>query len=570
MNIILSIRDFLMRQRYKWFSPKCIRLAVVGNASSGKSYLLLDFIPALKKNCAIFRSYALEYKDGFQYSPILKYTPNQKGGNGRTPLYACRQEDHYGSRIKGPDFKFDLSFLNIPGEIFNEEMLQIYLKLKGRLMTKKKLFTVYTYVDSSYNKRLIVKPNPNECMIKDDGSVADPNSNYMLSFKPWSIIDRELNDENYKFDSKRNISGKKLMLNFFKYDTDSVMRSIYELIQNKKLSNLGIDHVAFEAEKYDVAFVFFHYCTLATDIVLCDRVYTHIKENEEQKKEEKNEQKKEGQKPISFEDLTNKLSQFLDVEELASKVNVYLAFRNVDFLLQNSKVEGAYVDLNRRLKEKDDSFERCSNVIYSLFSYLMFDQIGYDMHDIGDSLEYILGLEEGERAILTGCKNTDNGVKEKQETTEKQEATKLDKKKESIDRAFIDKLKERYLDIEGCKDFVFDADSLEDHLKSRIEGFRTLLIQTGWHPEINDTFIPHMFFTSRPITLDYRVYRNGRKGVEKENELDFYHEGFGKPFSEANSHACFGSYQLILDIINRHNMGSFNFGALLQRVCNIG
>lgn len=573
MTFNFSIKDFFKRLIIKWFSPKSIRLAVVGTASSGKSFLLRDIIDALRcLGCVYFvpdpdaiDSYVS--REGFQYKAFSDYNPNQKDGNGQTPLYACRGKDHYWQLVKGPNFKFDLSFLNIPGEIFTDTLLQNYNELKRLLRTRRKLFTVHTYVNVTGAKRLIVKPNAKFCTIENDGIDTDskePEKDaYKLSFEPWSEINRKLKKGNFEQDSKKNISGKKLMLNFFKYDTDSVMRSICELIKNKDkiFPNLKMDHVSFEEEKNDIAFVFFHYCTLATDIVLCDRVYTHLKEKTEQNKERKPDEQ------ISFKDLIKNLSQFLDLEELASRINVYLAFRNVDFLLQDSKVEGAYVDLNRSLKAKHRSHEYIRNVIYSLFSYLMFDQIGYDMNDIGDSLEYILGLEEGDRDLLKGCSNNANGTVKTQEDTEQQ-----DKKKEDIERAFIDELKDRYLDLQGSKAFIFDADSLEDHLKSRIGGdgqaFRMLLAQTGWYPEINDTFIPHVFFTCTPITEDYLVYRNGRKG-EDPDEFDFYHEGLDRSFSEANSHAYFGSYQLCMDIFNNHDMGSFNFGALLQRICNI-
>ena len=95
-----------------------------------------------------------------------------------------------------------------------------------------------------------------------------------------------------------------------------------------------------------------------------------------------------------------------------------------------------------------------------------------------------------------------------------------------------------------------------------------LLTQTGWYPETKDTFVPHVFFTCTPITQDYLVYRNGRKG-EDPDEYDFYHDGLTTSFSEVGSRACFGSYQLCMDIFNGHDIGSFNFGALLHRVCNI-
>ena len=252
MTFNFSIKDVVRAMKIKWFSPKCIRLAVVGNASSGKSFLLKDIIDALRSmGCGFYTSDSLEYRDGFQYKPFSNYAPNQKGGNGQTPRYACRHEDHYGQLVKGLDFKFDLSFLNIPGEIFTEKLLHNYNELKRLLMTRKKLFTVHTYVNPAGEKRFIVKPNAKVCTIENErivtGSSEPAKNTYLLRFKPWSEINRELDLAHFEQDSKKNmnISGKKLMLNFFKYDTDSVMRSINELIKNEVFPNLEIDYEAF-------------------------------------------------------------------------------------------------------------------------------------------------------------------------------------------------------------------------------------------------------------------------------------------------------------------------------------
>jgi len=550
----------------KRFLPKCIRLAVVGNASSGKSFLLKDIIDALRSmNCAFYTSESLESEDGFQYKPFSNYAPNQKGSGGQTPLYACRHEDHYGQLVKGPDFKFDLSFLNIPGEIFREDMLQCYIELKGQLSAKKKLFTVHTYVNPAGETRWIVKPNAKVCKLEEDQTVTAPSSSgkdaYLQRFKPWGEIYRELDVARFKDQGQKDIRGDELMLNFFKYDTDSVMRSIYNLIEKRVFPNLSFEAVDFEENQYDLSFVFFHYCTLATDIVICDRVYTHL----DRKAEEQNEK-------IGFNDLTVKLSQFLDAEKLANQIKVYMVFRNVDFLLQDADVEQAYMQLNQRLKDRGLSPDHRRNIIYSLFTYLMFDHIGYDMRDMGGSMEHILGIDED--ALFKMSNDEDTEVDGNEEKEEKKKEKKEEKESDKIDKAFIRHLKQRYIDIKGSEDHVFNADNLEDHIRARIGGqgqaFRMLLAQTGWMPESNDSFVPHVFFACTPITEDYRVYKNGLKSNPDQDEYDFYREGSSVKFGDMGSRACFGSYQLCMDIFNNHDIGSFDYGAMLQRICDIG
>lgn len=554
MKIKSSIKRSVVNPIKNKFSPQCIRLAVVGNTSSGKSFLLKDIIDALRSmGCGFYTSESLENRDGFQYKPFSNYAPNQKGGNGGTPIYACRHEDHYGQLIKSSDIKFDLCFLNIPGEIFEDQKLHSYNELKSLLMTTKKLFTVYTFINPAGEERLIVKPNAKVCPLEEDETVTVPAGSskdaFLMRFKPWSEINRELSLARFVQDKARDIKGEELMMNFFKYDTDSVMRSITSLIERKIFPNLTFDHVDFEEQQFDLSFVFFHYCTLATDIVLCDRVYTHLDKAVEK-----------GKEVLGFNELATRLSQFLDEEKMAERVNAYIAFRNVDFLLQDKAVERAYIDLNKQLSAKEMSPEQRRNVIYSLFSYLMFDHIGYDLHGVGDSMEHILGIEEGKHVSLTPDE-------------EKTGADEGSMPVNHLDRAFIERLKDRYIDVKGSENHVFNADNLEDHIRSRIGGqgqaFRMILAQTGWQPQDNDTFVPHVYFTCTPITEDYRVYKNGLKNNPNQDEYDFYREGSTTKFSDMGSRACFGSFQLCMDIFNNHGIGSFIHGAMLERIFDI-
>ena len=532
-----------------------IRLAVVGNASSGKSFLLKDIIDALRSmGCSFFASDTLEKRDGFQYKPFSNYAPNQKGGGGGTPLYACRHEDHYGQRVIGPDFEFDLSFLNIPGEIFQDAMLNSYNELKRMLMTRKKLFTVYPYTNPAGDERLIVRPNENVYRVEDDVDGSDTLSAakdaYLQRFKSWPVIVGELSSARFVAGKPKNISGEDLMMDFFKYDTDSVMLSIYNLIKGRIFPNLDFDHEDFDSMQYDLAFVFFHYCTLATDIVVCDRVYTHLDKDAELQKEK-----------LGFNDLAVKLSQFLDKQKLANHVNTYMAFRNVDFLIQKPEVEEAYVQLNKRMKKMHLPLEQRRNAIYSLFSYLMFDHIGYDMRDLGGSMNHILGLEDDCRLPLLDDEPTAGA----DDAGHDPDA--------AIDESTIERLKQRYIDIQGSEGHVFNARTLEEHITSRVGGqgqaFRMLLTQTGWYSDNHDTFVPHVYFTCTPITEDYLVYRNGRKDKENQDEFDFYRDGSPTKFSDTGSRACFGSFQLCMDIFYKHNIGSFGFGGMLQRIIDV-
>lgn len=548
-NVSSNISDWLDERRDTLFPPEIIRLAVVGSISSGKSFLIRDLLNAISgMDCTCFRSKTLERKYGFKYRSPKIFSPNENGGNGGTPIYACRQSKHFGCRVaKTSSFRYVLSFVNIPGEIFEEPKLSHYHQLKNQLLTDRKLFTVYTY-DISGAKRLIVKPNENLCTV--DGTIEPPKDpkDYVDRFKSWAEINGEL-EPNKKFMAKKveHISGNELMMNFFKYDTDSVMRSIISLIEAADVFHgLSFNADDFENNKSDLSFVFFHYCTLATDIILCDRVYAR----RDQEPEEEN----IGQ--MDYKTLTNNLYQFLEEEDLAKTIKVYLAFRNVDFLLQKPEVEAAYQSLYKQLRKKQKDIEGCRNVIYSLFAYILFNHIGIFNYDIGDSIEYILGIDETMNIeLLPGEAN-------------------------SVEEDFVKELEKRYIDISGSNGQIMSPVGVSDHILSRIGdqglGFRQLLVQTGWKGDSNSSFVPHVFFTCTPITQDYRVFKNGDKN-KGQDEFGFYREitlddgkVVVKDFDQASSCACFGSYQLLLDILYRHGIiDSFPHGGLLQQIMDI-
>ena len=130
---------------------KRIRLAVVGTASSGKSFLLRDILKTLTSMSGVFYPLDTELQS---YKNFANYSPDETGGHGRTPLYACRPNNHYGAHVvhkNASGDKYDLSFLNIPGETFAKpsptrpSRLQAYLTLKDLISQLHGHFTVSTW-----------------------------------------------------------------------------------------------------------------------------------------------------------------------------------------------------------------------------------------------------------------------------------------------------------------------------------------------------------------------------------------------------------------------------------------
>lgn len=514
--------------RVRFFEPKRIRLAVVGAPSSGKSFLLKDIIDAL--GClgyAIYDSDRLEREDGFRYTDFGNYSPNQKGGNGQTPVYACRHRDHYGHRMSGDGKKFDLDFLNIPGEIFTEERLRGFNSLKRELDKNSALFVECTYVNQAGDRRLIVEAREEFSRIKEVRKSTETVKENTLLFWTWSQIFGELNAGGYQCTNRRALTGKELLKEFFRYDTDSVMQSIADLIANRQITCPEIQSVDTFYEFHMREFVFFHYCSLATDIVVCDRVF-----------EPKNEPKF---KEITFAELSKQLKQFLRVESHVKNIHLYLALRNIDYLLQKPEVEQAYQQLLAKLKQQPDALSNggCAwrNALYSLFAYTLMGHVGL-LNPTKTVLDELLGMD----AELV--KELPDNAKE---------------------------LEKRFLDIEQSQQHLHKSSTVRLHIQSRVNGFRPLLQQTKWKQR-NDMSVgvPHVHFSCTPITEYFEVFRNADE-TKGQEAGQFYRDGMKETFSGLNSNMCFGSLQLCIDILKQHEMigGDIATGNLLKDIFDL-
>ncbi len=524
-------RTFLvMRNALHRMSREQIRLAVVGTTSSGKSFLLRDIMKTLSSMSAVF--YPLD--NALQtYKNVANYSPDETGGDRGTLFYACRAHNHYGARVvhkNESNDKYELSFLNIPGEIFAKTpdkptRLQAYIQLKNQISRLRHHFKVSTWRTDAGDIRYIVEPRKGCSATDEDRAKTEATSekNLKMRYMDWGELYADLHTSGYvRCDgSSRRVSGKTLLRNFFEYDTDSVIRSILDLIHSNQLRGLDFDAVDFAGNAYDKSFTFFQYCAQATDIVLCDRIFTKDEVNAEE---------------MQFGDLAEGLDSFLEDSTNQHKVNVYLAFRNVDFLL--SRKENEYKALYKFLQEKMNDEQR-RNAIYSLFNYSMLHYLDDSLVIPDNEFSDWIGLPEELRSDLI--------------------------------HSDIDKLKDQIVDFEGGDGLIYMGTDLRQHIRSRLGGqghsFRRILLKTGYiHPESGNprgNIVPHVYYTCTPITEDFDIYQNYMDGDHI--AFDFCRESDGKRnyFCEQYSHACFGSYQLCMDILTQHKLGDFSMGSLL-------
>ena len=521
----------------KWRREKHIRLAVVGTTSSGKSFLLMDIIQSLRD--LGFPAYDSKNDDSY-YKDIADYKPDEGGGYGGTPFYACRQDNLYVGEM-GRDKGFVLDFLNIPGETFSKHKGQIsrvdaYNNLRGALQkNSKKIFSVITYVEKDTDDiKLIVEPRKNGPISSGTAkasTVPIDDDSRKTTYLSWEdIIARELKDYEPVKGLTKHINGKTLLKHFFEYQTDSVIRSIEDLINSGDIQDVGFNGTAF-VNNYDKAFVFLHYCTNATDIVLCDRIMP-IEDSVEE---------------ITFGELSNGISQFIDRNNKTTQV--YLAFRYADYMLYEK--EKAYINLNDTILKRVDR-EKKRNAIYSIFHSSMLHHIYDGLQEKITDYEYFVGLDHI------------NGFKKEELLSQH------DKPIED----FVNEIANEYVDFNGCnKDFEVDAADLADYITSRFGGlgnaqaFRGLLQMTGVDAQ-NDEIVPHVYFTCTPITSNYKIYHN-YKDENGKMAPDFKRvdeDGDELYFREQSSQACFGSFQLCMDILNHHELKQFKQGSLLRHL----
>ena len=273
---------------------------------------------------------------------------------------------------------------------------------------------------------------------------------------------------------------------------------------------------------------------MATDIVICDRIFTSDQPSDE----------------MSFGDLTKGLDSFIDDCSESEQLHVYLAFRNVDFIMYPR--EENYQLLNKQTL-RDMSPDKRRNAIYSLFAYAIQHYLDGNLAVGREELSDFIGMPPEKIAAS--------------ETT-----AAVSPENVSFDVA---QLAEALLDVTGGSGYLKkDTPDLRAHINSRLGGddghaFRMLLKRTkmkmGKDNNAVEKIVPHVYFSCTPITSEYDIYQNfnledGRPAPDFEKVIN----GKNYRFHLQNSNVCFGSYQLAMDILSQHQLGNFMVGDLLR------
>ena len=294
--------------------PKRLRIAVIGERASGKSYLLYDLIHAF----GLLGYRPEELPLDYPYSSFGTYFydtfNSETGGMRGTERYACRPDNHYGAWLSQGTLgrRLEVDFLNIPGETFdmNEDRIDKFFNLRRLIERRKKgLFFLSTWRNQAgLEKRLIVNKNFDLTNGKESKV---GNQNRIGNYLSWDNLRYELKEGRYKEVSRKPVSGRYLFKHLAELNIDSLLLTIensWKDITSTQMESLE-DYKAKQVLFYFYPLV---YCQQATDLIICDNLM---------------EERKVGK-------LAERVANFMK-DGSNRRPHSYLAFRGADGILKN-------------------------------------------------------------------------------------------------------------------------------------------------------------------------------------------------------------------------------------------
>lgn len=518
-------------------SKKRMSIAVVGIPASGKSYLLSDIVTSFQNMGLSMETLT---RNGVTYESFNQYKANitKSGKVAQTELYALRPtENIFGAILSDASTKFEADFADIPGEVFSGDIreehtrMDVYLKYSQKLQDDNASnFYVTEWKNDGGQVLKIVEPIFNGDREKKHNAKKQmtPGFNIELfrmnrknKFQNWENTFSWLLSSGYteKTGSREKVSGKKIMKNFQQYQPDTLMYSLAEKLTDI-CPNLNITTTTF-INVFMEPFYFLHYCMNATDIVICDKLLVPQGVSTED------------QALISYNILVQNLSEFVKGKD---KAKVYLAFRGVDFMLQE-KCEH-YKNLCHKLRMAGYKDDAILNIVYSLFAYIMWSRVSPEINSIpANELDQFIGLTK--QKVFSGIDIKD------------------------LEKKFIDyNCGSGYASsqtVEGQDEISALLDIINPHIGANMGNmFRNLLNVAYGYKGADATqpmrmMPPHVYFTCTPVTAEFDIYKNDPASSYQR----FIHEQRGgamRYFDTAGSHFCFGTYQLCLDILSQHGV----------------
>jgi len=558
-----------------------IRLAVIGQTSSGKTYLLTDLCQAILR---------LGYTEKNDPNSKFRYIGNflndvcdPTSGIDGTPVYICRQNNHYQTNFESETGdRFSLEFIDIPGEVISRNSIEEFIGIIIALnQCRTKYFKVETWstedggkvakivkYDYPVSDQPVLSKHNDQDEKKDENQENLPNLDENQPAKSRSLI----NDINGKRDkvylstdeviedcrrkrmicrNTNSISGEDLLNNFYDYIPDTVVNAIAEAwdildihVKLKKgdiedgISQNDSDKDRFE-KKYKNQFYFLYYCLTATDIVLCDKMAVPTETNMTDKAKDNFNQM------ITALRVFKGLLESLDIGRAKNK-NWYLAFRGADSLIYQENFKNFMTDM-----EKHD--EDATYSLYAILQALYLKEQNNPSQGNKNRIKIIRRpskfsilppyIEDSDsfREMITSLSTTD--VIE-------------------IINDYYPFVKNKEYECflkESTKYHVAGDRTINEYINERLSSFSSIVgecLDTSIYPFLG--IPPHVFFTATPIDKFFDIFSH-----DPDNPRRF--EG---PVSHPSGRYCFGTQQLLKDILLANSIklpdGKSHYGLLLS------
>ena len=561
-----------------------IRLAVIGQTSSGKTYFLTDLCQAISR-----MGYQAENdaQSPFRFvGNFLNDVSDPETGIDGTPVYICRQNNHYQTNYHSTDNSdnFSLEFVDIPGEVITRNSIEEFISIVIALNNCNGAFFEEHVWKAENGKKISVVH-----FAKEDGNISESNKTDVLPeleprqelpnldtsgnndsrdhfslqtgrrdkiYLPTNVVEEDLKHKRYvKESTSKKISGRELLEGFYRFYPDTVVNAIsdaWEVLDIHTIFHKGDQEAGILEtddakirfnKKYKDQFYFLYYCLTATDIVLCDKIAVPNSDNLTDSPKG------------NFEQLIIALGVFksllksLNIKGQKDK-NWYLAFKGIDSIMKRQHLQEFY-----QCTHNNDE-----DATYSFFT-LTLSQYIKEMEKFND--DEIEDEEEDDEPIFR--QDSEDSLSSEPSYLKDYNIYKtlISGNAQSIDTHLLSchKYRSAYNKFFKSQEkyYITSKKSLDVHIKNRLHLFRKIVGECQDHEIYPWLHIPpHVFFTATPIDEDFNIYghKNGNSRC------------FNGDVSSPESRLCFGTYQLLKDILLQNGLKlprkAENYGTLLS------
>lgn len=513
--------------KYNTDMAKSIKIAVVGTQDNGKSHCISDIFRTLN-----LMGIDVAVKPYFGYQQVVHYLNNIVGKKNIAPTDGTltKKEHHHKGLIS--KYNITIEFMDIPGEAFRnaENITGIYTNLKHclensythkwwkRMLNKlpEKILQNLNITPINYFVEKQVEQGKQTLLALYKVGTTENNQTAALDDRPTSNNSENLvrNLGGYKY-----VSGKDIVKNFEKYDTDNLKTVLKQIVSEQNGYNILKD-IPDTFWQYFYAYVF---CDKSTDMILCELLA--LPKGVGEAGENIN---------IDGENFTYCLNGIKTFFEKRTSPNLYVAFKGLDAMLNAEKFKELYNTLNI------NDIKRMSTKIYYLVLLAIYKKFGVRFVNDFDAF-----FESAKNDVKWFLKDENNNIDPKfQHVYDSSDSICLD-----------DILKEE-------KDFSVPRDNTNQGLASvlanRVQELQqcTAFGQDRFvqkqNVNINSDFtniiLPHIYFTAYPIDgINLTIHENSKTNRQQFDKLNL------------QQRLPFGTFNLVVDILNANGITDTGF-----------